>query len=230
MPQKKKKKKKKLPDEIIPIPCGDKEGWTEKWYPHRNLLNFPHSWRGIFCGPPSCGKTNLLKNIILRADPPFEEVIICHYSAEDTVEWDDIDCEIVNEIPSPHDFTIEKKKLLILEDIDLSSLNKASLGNLNRLYGYASSHKNLSIALTCQNAFDCPPCARRVSNIFVLFKSADINALAMLASRTGLKSRELLDIFNKYILNNHNNLIVDLTSNTPAKLRIDGYKVLELTI
>ena len=118
---------------------------------------------------------------------------------------------------------------MILEDIDLSSLKKTDLGNLNRLYGYASSHKNLSIALTCQNAFDCPPCARRVSNIFVLFKSADLNALAMLASRTGLKSRDLLDIFKKYILDNHNNLIVYLTVNSPARLRVDGYKVLELS-
>ena len=233
MSEKKKKiaveKRVKLPKKIIPIPCADKETWTEKWYPNRNLLNFPHSWRGVFCGPPSCGKTNLIKNIILRAQPPFEEVIVCHYSSEDTKEWDDVDCEIIKEIPSPHDFSIDNKKLLILEDIDLSSLKKTDLGNLNRLYGYASSHKNLSIALTCQNAFDCPPCARRVSTIFVLFKSADLNALAMLASRTGLKSRDLLDIFKKYILDNHNNLIVDLTVNSPARLRIDGYKVLELT-
>ena len=86
---KKKEKRVKLPNKIITIPCADKDTWTEKWYPNRNLLNFPHSWRGFFCGPPSCGKTNLIKNIILRAQPPFEEVIVCHYSAEDTIEWDD---------------------------------------------------------------------------------------------------------------------------------------------
>ena len=68
--KKKKKKRVKLPNKIIPIPCADKDGWSEKWYPNRNLLNFPHSWRGVFCGPPSCGKTNLIKNIILRAQPP----------------------------------------------------------------------------------------------------------------------------------------------------------------
>ena len=42
---KKKEKRLKLPNKIIPIPCADKDTWTEKWYPNRNLLNFPHSWR-----------------------------------------------------------------------------------------------------------------------------------------------------------------------------------------
>ena len=225
-----KKIKARLPDEILPIPCSDKVGWTEKWQKGRNLLNLPHSWRGVFCGPPSSGKSTTIKNIILRAKPPFDEIIVVHYSADDTTEWDDVGADVVNEIPDPHDIDPENKKLLVLEDLDLSSLSKADLGKLNRLMGYTSSHKNMSIALTCQNAFDCPPCARRVSNLFVLWKQPDINAMSQLASRTGLKSKDFLSIFENHIKHDHGSLWIDLTKNSPAKLRIDGYKVLQKKI
>jgi hypothetical protein len=228
--QKKKKKKKregKLPNTILPIESADKKGWTEKWTKNRNLLNFPHSWRGVFCGLPSCGKSCTIKNIILRAKPPFEQIMVVHYDASGTTEWDDIGGEILDEIPDPLEIESEGKKILILEDLDLSSLNKIDLGRLNRLYGYCSSHKNLSLALTCQNAFDCPPCARRVSNLFVLWKQPDICAMTTLASRTGMKSKDFLEIFDKFIQHEHGSLWIDLTKASPAKLRIDGYKVLK---
>lgn len=221
-----KKNKGRLPNQIIPIPCSDKVGWTEKWNKGRNLLNLPHSWRGIFCGPPSSGKSTCIKNLILRARPPFEEVLVVHYSPDDTTEWDDINAQMCSEIPSPHDIDSDCKRLLILEDLDLSTLAKPELGKLNRLFGYCSSHKNLSIALTCQNAFDCPPCARRVSNLFVLWRQPDITAMSILASKTGLKSKDFLAIFENFIEHDHGSLWVDLTRNSPAKLRIDGYKVL----
>ena len=69
--EQKKEKRLKLPNKIIPIPCADKDGWSEKWYPNRNLLNFPHSWRGVFRGPPSCGKTNLIKKYNFKGSTPL---------------------------------------------------------------------------------------------------------------------------------------------------------------
>ena len=64
MPKKSKSKNKKLPNEIIPISCSDKLGYTEKWNEKRNLLNICHPWRGCFTGPPSSGKSTSIKNII----------------------------------------------------------------------------------------------------------------------------------------------------------------------
>ena len=40
----------KLPDELFYIPNRDKT-FTEKWYPGRNLLNFPASFRAVLFGP-----------------------------------------------------------------------------------------------------------------------------------------------------------------------------------
>ena len=116
--------KNKLPQHIIPLPCSDKVGWTEKWSKGRDWLNFPHSYRVTLSGPPSSGKSTTIKNIILRTHPPFESITVAHYSPDDTTEWNDIEAEIIDHIPSPHDIPMEGKKLLILEDLDVSSLFK----------------------------------------------------------------------------------------------------------
>ena len=218
----KKKKAQKLPETILPIKCKDK-GFQERWYEGRSLLNIPHSFRAIFAGPPSCGKSNFTKNIIIRADPPFEQILITHFSSHDTNEWSDVDCEMLDHIPHSHEISTEGKKLLIIEDLDLKSLSKPELHNLDRLFGYCSSHKSLSIILTCQDPYNVPPCGRRTANVFVFFKQPDIIALATLAKRTGMKANDLLEIFCKYIHSPHDSLMIDYTNGTPAPLRINGF-------
>jgi hypothetical protein len=218
----KKKKAQKLPETILPIKCKDK-GFQERWYDGRSLLNLPHSFRAIFAGPPSCGKSNYCKNIIVRCEPPFEQILITHFSPQDTQEWEDVDASMLDHIPSSHEIPGEGKKLLIIEDLDLNSLNKSEMHNLDRLFGYCSSHKSLSIILTCQNPYNVPPCARRTANIFVFFKQPDITALATLAKRTGMKADDLLEIFCKYIHSAHDSLMIDYTNGTPAPLRINGF-------
>lgn len=223
---KKELKGAKLPNEIIPIKCSDKT-FQEHWYPNRNLLNFPHSWRMILIGPPSSGKSTILKNIIMRAYPKYDEITVVHFGAGETSEWDDVGAEMISELPDPLGIESEGKKLLIIEDMEFSCMPKDEVAKLNRLFGYSSSHRGLSIALTCQDAFNALPCCRRTANIFVLWKQPDLDALSRVASRTGLKSKDLMYIFNNYMNHDHASLIIDITRNSPAKLRIDGYKVLE---
>ena len=198
--EKKKQKamKNKLPQHIIPLPCSDKK-FSEKWYDGRDLLDIPKSFRCTLSGPPNSGKSTCIKNIILRANPPFESILISHFSPDDTTEWDDVDGTIIDHIPSPHDIPMEGVKLLIIEDIDVSNLNKTDLGHLNRLYGYASSHKNLSICLTSQNPFDVPTCARRTTSLYIIYRQMDLNCLSQMASRSGLKQSDFLIIFDKFI-------------------------------
>ena len=86
---KSKTKSKRLPNEILAISCSDKEGYTEKWNENRNLLNIPHPFRSCFTGPPSSGKSCSIKNIIIRAKPEFEEILVCHLDPEGSSEWDD---------------------------------------------------------------------------------------------------------------------------------------------
>ncbi len=227
---KKDKQQIKLPDIIIPIKCSDKEGWSEKWYPGRNLLNIVHSFRAIIIGNPNSGKSTSSKNICLRADPPFEEIYVIHYSDKST-EWDDFGVQYIQGIPDPHEFdqagSKQIKRLIIFEDIDTGSLSKQESSNLNRLVGYTSSHCSTSIIMHCQNPTDCPVYYRRLCNLFILYRCPDLDAMAMLARRTGIKAKEMMEIFDEHINHPHGSLWLDISYNTPAKMRIDGYKVLE---
>lgn len=218
---KEKKSKKSLPDTLLPIPCTDKEGWSESWDKKRNWLNIPHPWRGVFTGPPSSGKSTAIKNIIVRAKPKFKEIIVCHLD-ENSTEWKDCGAKMVKVLPEPTSFDRTQKRLLILEDLNLSDMSKADKNKLNRLMGYASSC-NLSIAITCQNAYDLSPSVRRMANLYVIFKQPDLNSLIMLASRTGLKSKHMLYIMTRLLKQPHSSLWIDTQRNSPANYRIDGY-------
>ena len=116
-------KKMRLPNELFMIPNLDKK-FHEKWDDGRNKLNFPHPWRAVFLGPPNSGKTTTIKHIILRAKPQFEEVVVIHCDSDFTQEQDDIDCEMLSEIPNPEDWEGKVKTLVILDDIEYKGINE----------------------------------------------------------------------------------------------------------
>jgi hypothetical protein len=210
-------------NKIIPIECADKR-FQEKWYSSRNMLNFPHSFRMIMCGPPSSGKSTVIKNILIRTEPPFEEIIVCHYGADDTEEYDDLeDITMLNELPDPGDIKPDGKKLLIIEDLEFRMMKKHEKVKLDRLFGYVSSHKSCSVILTAQDSFNVPPCARRTANVFCLWRSPDVNALSQMATRTGYRSKDFIKLFDTYIKKQHDFIMIDLTKDTPYPLRINGF-------
>ena len=67
-------RKAKLPKELIIIKNPDKQ-FHEAWKEGRNMVNVPHPFRMVCFGPPNVGKSTVVKNILLRADPPFEEIL-----------------------------------------------------------------------------------------------------------------------------------------------------------
>ena len=218
---KSRKPAKKLPNSILPIECSDKS-FMEVWKPGRNVLDFPWSFRWSLVGNPGSGKSTIIKNHIIRANPPYEKVIVCHYDAEGTTEFDDCgDVEYIDKIPNPKEINPDKQKmLLIIEDMNLATLPKQDKENLNRLFGYASSHRGVSIAITAQNPTDICVAARRMCNIFTIFKIPDLNGLMMLASRTGYKKEDFVEFF-KLCQRRHDNITIDLTDQSPMPLRFN---------
>lgn len=212
-----------LPDVLIPIKNSDKDEWSESWYKGRNLLNIPQAWRGVFIGAPGAGKSTAIKNIIVRTKPEFQQIILYHLD-DNSSEWDDIVVKKIKEIPDPTSFNNKEKKLLILEDINLSNMAKNDKNKLNRLMGYCSSHCNMSIAITTQNAFDLSPSIRRMCNLFVIFRQIDINALITLASRCGLKSKHMLFIMSKLIRQPYDSFWIECIRDSPAPYRINGFQ------
>ena len=223
-----KKKTFRLPNEIIPLPNPDK-AFHERWYPGRNMLNIPHPFRCVALGPPNVGKTTIVKNLLLRANPPFEEVIVIHCDSGYTKEYDDVgeNLEILNEIPAPEDWEGEVKTLVVLDDLEFKGMNKDQKRNLDRLFGYVSTHKNISCILCSQDPFNVPPIVRRCSNLWVLWRCPDLDAMATCARKTGMKAAGFNSIFNQLMLDSKDSLWLDTTDHTPYKMRKNGYTIIK---
>jgi hypothetical protein len=223
--KKKKKIEKRLPQEIIPIRNPDKD-WHEKWKVGRDPLNLPHPFRGVLLGKPNSGKTTVMKNILVRCKPEFEEILIVHCDSEDTQEFEDVDGEMVDHIPSPSELDPTVKRLIILEDLEYNNMDKIQKAALDRLYGYASTHKNTSVLLTAQDGFSIPAICRRCCNLWVIWRIDDTDSLKAIGRRVGMKSHQFEAIFNKYMPNPKDSLWVDLSDGSPYPLRINGYQMI----
>ena len=223
-----KKVNARLPNKILALPNPDKT-FHEKWYQGRNMLNIPHPWRAVFLGPPNCGKGTVVKNLLLRAKPQFEEVVCIHCDPEYTQEWEDIGAEMLDEIPAPEDWEGEVKTLVILDDLEFKGMSKEQRRRLDRLYGFVSTHKHISVALCSQDTFNVPPIVRRCSNLWVLWRCPDLDAMATCARKTGMKANNFNAIFNQLMMNGHDSLWLDMTDHTPYPKRKNGYTIIKKT-
>lgn len=223
----KKAKKVKLPNKIIPISNADK-AFHEKWTANRGLLNIPHPYRCVCLGPPNSGKSTIVKHLIMHAQPEFEEIFIIHCDPEGTAEYNDLGdaVEITGEIPPPDAWNEEIKSLVVLDDLEFKGMSKQQLRNLDRLFGYVSTHKNKSVVLCAQDPFNVPPCVRRMSNLWVLWKQNDLDALAQVARKTGMTARRFRELF-VLCQNPHDSIWLDMTEHSPCTLRLNGFKKIE---
>lgn len=221
------KKKLRLPNKIIPLPNPDKT-FHEKWYKGRGMLNIPHPFRCVALGPPNVGKTTIVKNLLLRAEPPFEEVVVIHCDSGYTKEYNDIgeNLELINEIPAPEDWEGIKKTLVVLDDLEFKGMNKQQKRCLDRLFGYVSTHKNISCILCSQDPFNVPPIVRRCSNLWVLWRCPDLDAMATCARKTGLKANNFNSIFNQLMMEPRDSLWIDTTAHTPYPMRKNGFQII----
>ena len=224
----KKLRKLRLPNKIIALPNADKK-FHEKWYDGRNPLNPPHPFRCVCLGPPNVGKTTIVKNLLIRAKPQFEEVVVIHCDSGYTKEYCDLgdDIEMLDSIPAPEEWEGAVKTLVVLDDLEYKTMAKDQKRNLDRLFGYVSTHKNISCILCSQDAFNVPPIVRRCSNLFILWKCNDMDSLAMVARKTGFKKDDFKNIFEQILTEDRDSLWIDSTSKTPYPLRKNGFTIIK---
>jgi hypothetical protein len=222
------RKKRKLPQELLAIKCADKE-FHEKWDEGRDKLNFPHPFRAVLTGPPNTGKSTCVKNIILRADPPFKKVTVIHADPENSKEYDDLGdgVELIKNIPMPSEWSHDDKTLVVVDDIEMKDLAKEQRRALNRLVGYVSTHKNISVCVCTQDWFNIPTIVRRCGNVWILWVSPDSNNMANIGRRIGI------DNFNDYatrvLPEFRDSLWIDMTDGTPYPRRKNGFIEIENT-
>ena len=170
----------------------------------------------ILAGPPNCGKSTYIKNVVVHADPPFQQVVTISPDPDFTKEYEDIEHVALGSCPPPQEFPGDKKLLVIIDDMDETTMT----------FGYVSTHKNASIMWGIQDAMKCPTSARRAANVFVLAKSPDIAATAALATRSGLNPSQLSSLFDCCVYP-HDSITIDTTPNSPAPIRFNCFTILE---
>lgn len=216
----------KLPNVIIPIPNADK-AFHEKWNDKRNPLNVIHPFRCVALGPPNVGKTTVVKNIILRAKPQFEKVFVIHCDPDYTQEYDDVGGEMLSSIPAPDEWDGDCKTLVVLDDLEFKGMSKHQRQNLDRLFGFVSTHKDISCILCSQDPFNVPPIVRRCSNLWILWKMNDMDAMATCARKTGLTSNSFKSIFNNLMKEPKDSLWIDGTDKSPYPMRKNGFTIIK---
>ena len=219
------KRRKLLPKSLCAIPCMDKD-FHEEWTPDRDMLNFPHPFRAVFTGPPNTGKSTCVKNIVIRADPPFQEVVIIHADPENSREYDDLGdgVRLIKNIPKPDEWVTDGKTLVVIDDIELKELPKEQRRALDRLVGYVSTHKDISVCVCTQDWFNLPPIVRRCSNVWVIWKSPDARNMKAIGNRIGMPdfpeiAKQLLPAFR-------DSLWIDQTDKSPFPIRRNGFETI----
>ena len=91
-----------------------------------------------------------MKNILVHKSPVYDRIVI-YTPLQETNEYEDVDAELINEIPDLSFFDKDIRNCLILEDIDPKNLSKVERTRLS------ASHKNTDIYNITQDPNDLLP-------------------------------------------------------------------------
>ena len=218
--------------EIIPIVNKDKRG-SESWNDKRahDIGNFPSPQRILLLGPCGTGKSTLIKNLIMHQMPRFKEVYLIHEDWEYTKEYDDL--EVTAKMGDPPDISFWDytgpyiKRAVIIDDIEMVAANKERMKNLAIIFRYVSTHKGLTIYFAHQSFFDVASLIKKMASVFILWKPRSRSELAMIDNRTGLKKDTLKELFKTVATGHRDSICVDLSQNSPAKLRLNIWQKIE---
>lgn len=213
-------------EKLFVIKNEDKD-FHEIWDEKRKMMNLPHPFRAVLCGPPNCGKTSMIKNLIMFNKPYFKELIVIHCDPEYTKEYDEMGAKMLSEIPAPNEFEGKEKTLVVLDDLEYKNLSKEQKKNLDRLFGFVSTHKNISVCLTAQDVFNIPAGVRRCANVWILWRIFDMDALLRIARKLSYTAKQLKYLFDNYIKNTHDFIMIDQTHKSPYPLRFNGTEKIE---
>jgi hypothetical protein len=216
---------------LVAFGCQDKllcETWEDLGRAS-NLANFPAPFRMLLIGPPGGGKSMAIKNLIVHADPPYQEIYVIHEDARATREYDDVEptammedvpgLEFWDSLPSVDNDGQPYKRLVVVDDLEATSATRERNKNLAILLRYASSHKGLSVCLAHQSYFDLKPIVKKLSSIVLLWRPRARNELALIENRTGLEKGALTAVFDELGRDARDFITIDHTRGSPAPMR-----------
>ena len=83
----------------------------------------PSGARIIMAGRCGVGKGNACKNLIARFNPPLERICVYHIDPT-TVEWQDCDAEMLEDIPDYGFFDRSKRNCLVLDETNFEGMSR----------------------------------------------------------------------------------------------------------
>jgi GTPase SAR1 family protein len=196
----------------------DKDPIKEKHDLH-NLANHPRSSRILISGPPSSGKSNIIKNLIVNQSPEFDSCYLFHI-AKQTKEYEDLGCTIVenaDELPKLDEIDPSEKLIIIFEDVDYSSLKKNDIVILDKYLRYGASHLGITIIVACQNFYSLPAAMRRKVDIYYITRS-DTATMDLMCRNFSLTKNKFNELIDKYLSEPYDNLCF-CNNGHPVKIR-----------
>ena len=232
--KKRKPRKKKLgraPRELVILKNPDKkchESYSKRDSPFR----YPHPFRCCILGGVNSGKSMIVINILIahqEKKPKFQQVIIIHGDPE-TREYRRIEpTQIRTTIPEIEELDPDVKKLLIFDDTGFSDLSKDDMRKISDLWRHGSTHRNTSIILGHQSFFRVPSIIRTCTNVFIVFKPTDLDSMACIGRRIGLKKETIMSLFNTDLSAYRDCLTVNLCPSSPHMYYKNHFEPLEIT-
>jgi hypothetical protein len=211
------KKLGRAPRELVILKNKDKI-CHESYSKGDSPLRFPHPFRCCILGGVNSGKSLIVKNVIMAHQakkPKFLQVIIVHGDPE-TLEYADIEpTQIRSSIPEISELDRDVKKLLVFDDTGFSDLSKDDMRKISDLWRHGSTHRNTSIILGHQAFFRVPSIIRTCTNVFIVFKPRDLDSLARIGRRIGLRKETIVSLFQTELSAYRDCLTVNLIPSSP---------------
>ena len=187
---------------------------------------FPDNFRCIISGPSECGKTFLLKKLIL-ASIYFDKLYIIgptgdqYYGIERINPKADVEfIKDIKDLASPDKLPKDLKKLMIFDDV------KAKEPVINE-YFCRGRHNNCNMIYLNQNLFSLDrQSVRENCNLFILFEQRGkvlISIYQDFFNNVELRYNDFANICNKVWKEPYNYIVIDITKNKNinGKLRIN---------
>jgi hypothetical protein len=225
----------KKQEKLLVFENADKKRFKkEKWDDglHEDPSMFPCPSKLLILGGTGKGKSNTLMNLFVKVQMskiPYKELIVV--SPSTSSEWvkaepthlftDILDCK-------PDLFDSGTKKLLVIDDFELTGLNVKQKKAMSELFRFVATHHNTSIWMSFQSFFDTPIMCRKLADVFILYKPNNKQEMRTIENRVGL-DKGMLEVLFKEVANEaYDNICIDNTVGSPYKLRKNIYEIIEL--
>jgi hypothetical protein len=200
------------------------ENYTILPGPWRTPFPFKHPFTGVVAGPTGCGKSQLMKDIILNIDRMMDPVpsrMVWYYSEHQP----DLEyalahiVEFKHGLPDMNEFTGEPT-LVIIDD-----LMAEADSDVAKIFTKGSHHRNVSVWFLMQNFFHKGKDIRTITlnaHYIILFKNPrDKQQIGVLARQMfGSDYKYMVEAYQMATEEPHGYLLIDLKQDTDDELRL----------